>query len=60
MEKIGEDFVNEKKMMKSGLNSKVVAKGVWHVLSSIWFEKWKIYTDYDSTGADVRSSEVRS
>lgn len=58
MEQNDSDLISEKKMMKSGLNSKITSKSVWHVLSAIWLQKWKIYADYDSTGNDVRSKEV--
>ncbi len=49
---------SEVKLVNSGMTCPLNLRGSWDVISSVWFEKWKIFVDYGSNERDDRSDEV--
>jgi len=46
----------QKSLIKSDINSRLIEHSLWNVLSLKWFNRWKKYVNYDSHLPDLRSS----
>jgi hypothetical protein len=50
----------QKESVKEGLAKALGPGKIWQPLSLAWFEKWKMYVDFDSEDPDSRSAEEQA
>lgn len=48
----------ERNYIKNAMKEAVTLGNAFHVISATWFEKWKLYVDFDNTSGSRKTDEV--